>query len=213
MIDKATRWCRPTHPTFGHWASNLSLLRLATTRSTPSALGAGFVDIPDAPSWRSPLRRMLFMASFISLLKLFSLAVSSPLISLSSGVFRGLTINGTDRWLGIPYAQPPVGALRFKAPLPISRPAEGVQDAFQFSYACPQPPTTAPVSEDCLHLNVCHAILDHIICAHLGSAICRCGDHNRLRLLQSFLSLFGYMYERFKQEHLRSANLLVGWCI
>ena len=108
------------------------------------------------------------MASFISLLKLFSLAVSSPLISLSSGTFRGLTADGTDRWLGIPYAKPPVGALRFKAPLPIFSPAEGVQDAFQYSYACPQPPTTAPVSEDCLYLNVRHVILDDFICAHLG---------------------------------------------
>ena len=104
---------------------------------------------------------MLFMASFLSLLQFFSLAVASPLISLPSGTFRGLTVNGTDRWLGIPYAQPPVGALRFKTPLSISRPAEGVQDAFQYSYACPQPPTTAPISEDCLYLNVRHVILDH----------------------------------------------------
>ena len=155
---------------------------------------------------------MLFMVSFISLLKLFSLAVLSPLISLSSGTFRALTVNGTDRWLGIPYAQLPVGALHFKAPLPISPPTEGIQDAFQYSYACPQPPTTAPVSEDCLYLNVCHVILDDLICAHL-LAVCRCGDHNRLRLLQSFLSLFGYMYTCFKPVHLQSANLLGGWCI
>jgi hypothetical protein len=125
-----------------------------------------------------------------------------------------LTVNGTDRWLGIPYAQPPVGALRFKTPLSISRPAEGVQDAFQYSYACPQPPTTAPVSEDCLYLNVRHVILDHhYIALIIGSAISRCGDHNRLRRQQSFLSLFGYMYERFKPDHLRSADLLGGRCI
>ncbi|KAI0303618.1 alpha/beta-hydrolase [Multifurca ochricompacta] len=88
------------------------------------------------------------------LLQLVPLTVSSPLVDLSSGTFRGLTVNGTDRWLGIPYAQPPVGSLRFKAPLPISRPAEGIQDALQFSHACPQPPSTAPISEDCLYLNV-----------------------------------------------------------
>jgi len=79
---------------------------------------------------------------------------ASPIVVLSSGTFRGLTVNGTDRWLGIPYAQPPVGSLRFKAPVPITRPAEGIQDALQFSYACPQPPTAAPISEDCLYLNV-----------------------------------------------------------
>jgi hypothetical protein len=153
------------------------------------------------------------MSLIISLLKFFSLVASSPLIGLSSGTFRGCTVNGTERWLGIPYAQPPVGALRFKAPLPISRPAKGVQDAFEFSYACPQPPTTAPTSEDCLYLNVRHVILVHFICAHLDSAIRRCGGHNRLRLRQSFLSLFGYMCGRFKPEHLRSANLFGGWCI
>ena len=147
---------------------------------------------------------MLFIASLISLLRFFSLAVSLPLVSLSSGTFRGLTINGTERWLGIPYAQPPVGALRFKAPVPISRPAEGVQESFQFSYACPQPPTTAPISEDCLYLNVRHVILDHFMkSAYLDPAICRCGDHNRLRPLRGFLSLFGYMYEHFEREHLR----------
>ena len=111
------------------------------------------------------------MASFfISLLQFFSITVSSPLISLSSGAFRGLTVNGTDRWLGIPYAQPPVGALRFKTPLSISRPAEGVQDAFHYSHACPQPPTTAPISEDCLYLNVRHVILDHYFILHSSSS-------------------------------------------
>lgn len=111
------------------------------------------------------------MASFfISLLQFFSITVSSPLISLSSGAFRGLTVNGTDRWLGIPYAQPPVGALRFKTPLSISRPAEGVQDAFQYSHACPQPPTTAPISEDCLYLNVRRVILDHYFVLHSSLA-------------------------------------------
>ncbi|KAH9989462.1 Alpha/Beta hydrolase protein [Russula vinacea] len=68
---------------------------------------------------------------------------------------RGLSANGTDHWLGIPFAQPPLGPLRFEAPVPISRPVGGIQNALNFSYACPQPPTTAPVSEDCLYLNVC----------------------------------------------------------
>jgi carboxylesterase type B len=76
------------------------------------------------------------------------------LVTLTSGTFRGLTVNNTDHWLGIPYAQPPVGSLRFKSPAPISRPAKAIQDALRFSPACPQPLTTAPVSEDCLFLNV-----------------------------------------------------------
>jgi carboxylesterase type B len=95
-----------------------------------------------------------------ALLELFPFIVSPTLVTLSSGTFRGLTVNSTDRWLGIPYAQPPLGSLRFKSPVPISRPAEGVQDALRFSPACPQPPTTASISEDCLYLNVRSAISD-----------------------------------------------------
>ena len=95
---------------------------------------------------------MAFLKSF---LKFVPPVASSLLVHLSSGTFRGLSANGTDHWLGIPFAQPPLGPLRFEAPVPISRPVGGIQNALSFSHACPQPPTTAPVSEDCLYLNVC----------------------------------------------------------
>jgi para-nitrobenzyl esterase len=63
---------------------------------------------------------------------------------------------------GIPYAQPPVGPLRWKAPLPLARWA-GVREATEFGPACFQPPPRLsniyaakpmPLSEDCLTLNV-----------------------------------------------------------
>ena len=92
---------------------------------------------------------------FLELLNVISFIASPLLITLSSGTFRGLTVNDTDRWLGIPYAQPPVGSLRFKAPLEISRPAPGIQDALHLSHTCPQPTATLSISEDCLYLNVC----------------------------------------------------------
>ena len=94
------------------------------------------------------------------LLELFPFFQSPPLVTLSSGTFRGQVVNSTDRWLGIPYAQPPVGSLRFKSPVAISQSVEGIQDALQFSPACPQPSTTAPISEDCLYLNVRSTISD-----------------------------------------------------
>ncbi|KAF8434092.1 alpha beta-hydrolase [Boletus edulis BED1] len=79
-------------------------------------------------------------------------------VTLTSGKFRGVTnSNGTDAWLGIPFAQPPIGPFRFKAPVPISRPCQGIQDASQFGDACPQPPSSilgANMSENCLFLNV-----------------------------------------------------------
>ncbi|OCH95752.1 alpha/beta-hydrolase [Obba rivulosa] len=100
---------------------------------------------------------------FTSLVILCSSAVTqaapsdSLSVHLTSGTFRGLAVpNGTDRWLGIPFADPPTGSLRFKAPVAILNPSREVTDAFNFGNACPQPPSTldAPVSEDCLFLNV-----------------------------------------------------------
>jgi para-nitrobenzyl esterase len=58
---------------------------------------------------------------------------------------------------GIPFAAPPVGDLRWKAPAPVE-PWTGVKKADAFADACMQAPNsqgnTAPVSEDCLYLNV-----------------------------------------------------------
>ncbi|MFH2129224.1 MAG: carboxylesterase family protein, partial [bacterium] len=72
--------------------------------------------------------------------------------------------NGSHAWLGIPYAIPPVGTLRWKAPLPAGRRTETLQ-ALQVGSFCSQignPSITVkddlmgqPVgSEDCLFLNI-----------------------------------------------------------
>ncbi|KAK0474297.1 alpha/beta-hydrolase [Armillaria luteobubalina] len=84
-------------------------------------------------------------------------ACSSLDIQLSSGTFTGQNTNGLDRWLGIPFALPPVGDLRFKAPVPVCMNLSGVQhDATTFGNACPQPPGNlgANISEDCLYVNI-----------------------------------------------------------
>ncbi|KAI0029856.1 alpha/beta-hydrolase [Vararia minispora EC-137] len=112
----------------------------------------------------------------------FAQESADPLVvSLTSGTFRGApTANGTEQWLGIPFVQPPVGALRFMPPTPFTRPAPSVQNASAFSNACPQPPSSnlgAPVGEDCLHLNVwrpqgtpANASLPVLVWFHVGSA-------------------------------------------
>ena len=47
------------------------------------------------------------------------------------GVLEGFEENGVKKFLGVPFAQPPVGELRWKAPQPV-QPWEGVRDAKQF---------------------------------------------------------------------------------
>jgi para-nitrobenzyl esterase len=81
----------------------------------------------------------------------------APIVRTDDGVVRGMTAGTVDEFLGIPYAAPPTGNLRWRPPRP---PAEwqGVRDATQFAPSCPQPPGLfAPAgafSEDCLYLNV-----------------------------------------------------------
>lgn len=88
-----------------------------------------------------------------------------PLVEVESGVLTGIRTSRGDVFKGIPYAEPPVGPLRWKPPL---RPLawDGIRDATQFGPASPQgaPPGIAdlttvggapgPYSEDCLTLNV-----------------------------------------------------------
>ncbi len=84
------------------------------------------------------------------------MAQSSPLVNTDGNVFRGVAAPGMNEFLGIRYAQAPVGDLRWRAP---RRPdhVDGIQDATQFANHCPQPasPFGLPsISEDCLFLNV-----------------------------------------------------------
>ena len=41
-----------------------------------------------------------------------------PVVSLNYATFQGFSTSGVDTFLGIPYAQPPVGDLRFRRPKP-----------------------------------------------------------------------------------------------
>lgn len=89
-------------------------------------------------------------------------AQEAPLVTAPAGSVRGEANDGVRIFRGIPYARPPVGALRWRAPLPAPR-WRGTRDATQFGAACYQPPsregsiyynTHAAMSEDCLFLNV-----------------------------------------------------------
>jgi len=82
-------------------------------------------------------------------------------VQIDSGRLRGTLDSGTRTWRGIPFAAPPVGERRLRAPLP-PLPWSGVRDAAQFGPVAPQDrkgpfagaSSTTPQSEDCLTLNV-----------------------------------------------------------
>jgi para-nitrobenzyl esterase len=79
-----------------------------------------------------------------------------PVVGTAGGAVRGLANGAVDEFLGIPYAAPPVGALRWQPPQPAAR-WPGVRDATQFAPHCPQPASPfgqASTSENCLFLNV-----------------------------------------------------------
>ena len=76
------------------------------------------------------------------------------------GTFNGFVDEkGVKTWLGIPYAQPPVGNLRWQAPQPL-KPSNKTFDAKKFGFiACQdidenEGASTKPQSEDCLTLNI-----------------------------------------------------------
>lgn len=80
---------------------------------------------------------------------------------ISSGIVEGFTRDGVHRWRSIPYAKPPVGRLRLRAPEP-AEPWPGVRYCHGFGYCAPQQRRYTlvgvgkhqPMSEDCLTLNV-----------------------------------------------------------
>jgi len=80
---------------------------------------------------------------------------SAVRVPTAGGWVEGEATERHRRFLGIPYAAPPVGPLRWRAPRP-AQPWDGVRDATRPGSPCPQLGTTAePMgSEDCLYLNV-----------------------------------------------------------
>ncbi|KAK4539832.1 hypothetical protein LTR36_010293 [Oleoguttula mirabilis] len=98
---------------------------------------------------------MLPVLALLSALSL-ALAATSPIATVKNGTLQGHYSSEWDQdfFLGIPYAQPPVGQLRFKWPQSLNTTYDGVRDATQYGYSCYQYGSTFNLSEDCLTLNV-----------------------------------------------------------
>ena len=81
------------------------------------------------------------------------LAVADPApVKVDGGTLQGVTQGKVDAWLGIPYAAPPVGNLRWRAPQAV-KPWRRTLVGDTYGPSCFQPDIEF-VSEDCLTLNV-----------------------------------------------------------
>ncbi|MHB8384437.1 MAG: carboxylesterase/lipase family protein [Candidatus Binataceae bacterium] len=75
-----------------------------------------------------------------------------PIVITESGFVAGVTTNGVNEFLGIPYAKPPVGALRWTPPIPYGFFPGFFLEATKFGSECTQSGSLG--SENCLFLNV-----------------------------------------------------------
>lgn len=89
-----------------------------------------------------------------------ALAATAQTVTVDTGALRGATDGGVTAFLGVPFAAPPVGDLRWRAPQPAEA-WSGERDATQYGPDCQQTPfpsDAAPLgtepAEDCLYLNV-----------------------------------------------------------
>ncbi len=98
---------------------------------------------------------------FFSLaMALAAAAATGPVVRINSGRLRGVARHGLAIYKGIPFAQPPVGRLRWQPPQPVKA-WSGIRAATHFGHDCMQklfPGDAAPLrtrpSENCLYLNV-----------------------------------------------------------
>jgi acetylcholinesterase len=119
------------------------------------------------------LLKFITAYTFFALLSFCSAQNDDLVVKTKNGFIRGKSVQyqqnyfsskRVNAWLGIPFAEKPIGEFRFKRPVPAKNwssvldTKEWPNSCFQFS----QPPNTTrlgvevigPVSEDCLYLNV-----------------------------------------------------------
>src|SRR3990167_3055955 len=108
------------------------------------------------------MKKLYRALSAAGLLMAAPAVAASPVVEAPAGTVEGKTVGKVRAFKGIPFAQPPVGPLRWKAPQPLPT-WQGVRKAQSFGAACIQPRPNAvhiyanqpaKISEDCLTLNI-----------------------------------------------------------
>ena len=126
-----------------------------------------------------PLRFIVLLVTGVPIMKLLSGVILSlsvitpavkaqsdyeplyaPRVTTGNGMVEGINDSGVDLFKGIPFAQPPVGPLRWKPPQPVQN-WPGVRKADHFGPGCMQRRIFSDMkfrypnqSEDCLYLNI-----------------------------------------------------------
>ncbi|MDB5464851.1 MAG: carboxylesterase type [Phenylobacterium sp.] len=92
------------------------------------------------------------VASFAQAAAPMAAQAGGPVVKIKQGAVRGAAVEGVEMFLGIPYAAPPVGDLRWRPP---AAPAgwSGERDASKPGATC-QPNRDGSLVEDCLFANV-----------------------------------------------------------
>ncbi|HKP13248.1 MAG TPA: carboxylesterase family protein [Blastocatellia bacterium] len=107
-------------------------------------------------------RHLTALALILAAVLVRPVAATNDIIKVEGGLISGTAAEGVRSYKGIPFAAPPVGDLRWKAPQPVVS-WEGVRACDHFGPECPQAPYPAmsiyarppeKQSEDCLYLNV-----------------------------------------------------------
>jgi hypothetical protein len=78
-----------------------------------------------------------------------------PIVKTTNGSISGvfLPTYDQDAFLGIPFAAPPTGSLRFRAPQPLNDAWNDLRQAKTYGPGCAQWSSNTDVKEDCLTLN------------------------------------------------------------
>ncbi len=110
----------------------------------------------------APLRPLLVLALAFGVSVTAATSVTGPVVKVSGGQIRGRMLAGRGAgavFRGIPFAQPPVGGLRWREPQPVL-PWAGVRDAGESRPPCAQTSSgwnakeASAGVEDCLYLDV-----------------------------------------------------------
>ena len=127
----------------------------------------------------------------------------APVVSVTGGQVRGQVLkDGGAKFLGIPFAQPPLADLRWRKTIPV-KPWTGVRDAVEFGGTCAMNPIWGMpkvTNEDCLYLNVWTPVWPAaglkavMVWIHGGGNVAGSGNENGESLARHGIVLVSFNY-------------------